>query len=485
MRASVLGIILAVSIPISIFGQVDPYQEMTASRVASQLYFEAFVLPGGIDGPLMTVGFRIPNDRLVFMRHTEGLDDKLFRASVSATVELYRDDRLIKEDAWKSESYAVNYDETVDPKKSTVGSVSFNVSPGDYGVRLRLNDLNTERSASTTVRQVTVPAFDATTLGLAVLADTLVTTEVVRYLSAINYGGDARFGEDLTAVVPLSIKSGAEPIVMSLKWTLRQLDNESVKNEMRQRRRQMESFRRRDLDREDLPRMEPPLATEGGAVVDSGRVGFTSFLPIDRVTAADIHQTRITLAEPSDTTHYYLVPIDLNGRSLENGAYVLDLSLDGADEPARSSTRFSTHWPGMPVSLLDIDAAIKNMRFILDKAAVDRLKQGSRDDKINNFKVFWSERDPTPETAYNELMVEYFRRVDYAALEYRTGPGMIPNGLETDRAKVYIVHGPPDGISRSFPEGGGVLETWEYADGKKFTFESTSSIDPFHMVREG
>ena len=62
---------------------------------------------------------------------------------------------------------------------------------------------------------------------------------------------------------------------------------------------------------------------------------------------------------------------------------------------------------------------------------------------------------------------------------------MIPNGLETDRARIYIVHGPPDHVSRSFPEKGGVLETWTYSNGKTFTFEAASSIDPFHIVKEG
>jgi hypothetical protein len=37
-------------------------------------------------------------------------------------------------------------------------------------------------------------------------------------------------------------------------------------------------------------------------------------------------------------------------------------------------------------------------------------------------------------------------------------------------------------MSRSFPDSGGVLETWTYSDGRTFTFEAISSLDAFHLV---
>lgn len=485
MRCFILGIVLAISVAFTASAQPDRYQEMATMRPTSRIYYEAFALPGDGNGALVTVGFRIPNDRLVFMRHVEGLDDRLFRASISVTAELYQDERIVTEKVWRSESFAPDYESTVDPMRSTLGSITFAVAPGQYGVRVRLNDLNTERTSSTPLRPITVPNFDSVGVARAVLVDTLVNTDMVRYLTFVDLGGDARFGKAAFAVVPVSLGSGEPAETPRLTWTLRKLDFDAVRTEMQTKRRQMESYRKKERNGEEPVHAAPPPILEGGALVDSGQVDLASFLAIGPVTSVDVHENRVTLAEPGDSTNTYLVTIDLRGRKLENGSYVLDAALKGGSKPAKSSTRFSTHWPDMPVSLLDIDVAIKNLRFIVDKSVVDELKSGSREDKINKFRAFWSKRDPTPETAYNELMVEYYRRVDYAAQEFRTGQGMIPNGLASDRARIYILHGPPEEISRSFPEAGGVLETWVYTDGKTFTFESASSIDPFHIVKEG
>jgi len=195
----------------------------------------------------------------------------------------------------------------------------------------------------------------------------------------------------------------------------------------------------------------------------------------------DVLPNKVRLTEAAENPDYYVAIIDLRGERLENGAYALDVHLSGSSAEAQT-TRFDTNWPDMPFSLFDVDVAIRNMEFILSKDELKALRHGSKIDKMAQFETFWDERDPTPETAYNELMVEYFERIDHAALEFRTGAGRIPNGLKTDRAKVYIVHGPPEDVSRSFPDRGGVLETWKYDNGRTFTFQAVSSIEPFYIV---
>ncbi len=488
MRQIFIAVLLATSMPLAVMGQMPPqadeYQEMAAMRLRSRVYLEAYALPGTKDEGLLVVGFRIPNDRLVFMRHAEGLDDKLFRASVSTTIEIYQEGRVQTEKIWKGESFASEYDQTVDAKLSTVGSVTFSLPPGDYGVALRMNDLNTERSALTPMRHVNIPSFGKGAVGQAIIVDTVVNRSVVRYFTSTNLGGDARFGADFSAVVPISLDSPLDTSDV-LSWSLRKLDFDATRHEMQEMRKRMRSYRP-DSDGDDKrPQIEQPREIEGGVVVDSGRVSGSRFLAIGPVVDVDVNKSRVTLSEPGIDGNYYLAVVNLDGEVLENGAYVLDVTMKGQSNELTSSRRFNAYWPDMPVSLLDVDVALKNMRFILDRKALSLLRKGSKEDKINNFKTFWKERDPTPGTAYNELMTEYFRRVDYAALEYRTGPGMYPNGLETDRARIYIVHGPPDEISRTFPEAGGVRETWTYTDGKQFTFEASSSVAAFHMVEEG
>ena len=55
---------------------------------------------------------------------------------------------------------------------------------------------------------------------------------------------------------------------------------------------------------------------------------------------------------------------------------------------------------------------------------------------------FWLRRDPTPDTFENEYQVEHYRRIAYANEKFDSG---FP-GWRTDRGRIYITVGPPDGI---------------------------------------
>jgi GWxTD domain-containing protein len=78
---------------------------------------------------------------------------------------------------------------------------------------------------------------------------------------------------------------------------------------------------------------------------------------------------------------------------------------------------------------------------------------------------FWRRRDPDPETANNEFKEEHYRRIAYANENFQSG---IP-GWQTDRGKVYIIHGPPDDIE-SHPSGGTYRRTFDEGGGTTSTF---------------
>jgi GWxTD domain-containing protein len=73
----------------------------------------------------------------------------------------------------------------------------------------------------------------------------------------------------------------------------------------------------------------------------------------------------------------------------------------------------------------------------------------SNDEERNNFiEQFWLRRDPSPETIENEYRDEHYRRIAYANERFAT---RIP-GWKTDRGRIYIMYGPPDGIERATEE---------------------------------
>ncbi|MFV1980795.1 MAG: GWxTD domain-containing protein [Rhodothermia bacterium] len=475
----VLGLAVT-ALPVEAPAQTDRYLEIASSRRSSPVYYEAFVLPGLGEKEVVIVSYKVPHDRLVFMRYQEGGAGQAFRAGLDVMVEIFKDGDPFDSVVLKKEAFAPDYEATIDPLQGVAGAVTFQVEPGTYGFRLQITDQNTSRTAASLVRPITVPDYPNGALGKAFIAANVDESDLFRSIKLSSLGGDANFGKGAVAVIPFTL--GPESADPKIEWTLRRLDQAKVEEERKKRSERIRhSAEKGDESVGIRVEEDEMLSSEGGVPVDSGIVMGADLVPLKASVPVDILPDKVRLTEAAENPDYYAAIIDLRGERLENGAYSLDVRLSGSSAKPQT-TRFDTNWPDMPFSLFDVDIAIRNMEFILSKDDLKALRKGSRTDKMAQFRAFWDERDPTPETAYNELMVEYFKRIDYAALEFRTGAGMIPNGLKTDRAKVYIVHGPPEDISRSFPDQGGVLETWKYDNGRTFTFQAVSSIDPFYIV---
>lgn len=71
--------------------------------------------------------------------------------------------------------------------------------------------------------------------------------------------------------------------------------------------------------------------------------------------------------------------------------------------------------------------------------------QRSEDARHAFIREFWSKRDPIPETPYNELEAEFWRRVEVADSHF--GQEIKP-GWKTERGKVFIMLGPPENMER-------------------------------------
>ncbi|MCX6136969.1 MAG: GWxTD domain-containing protein, partial [Ignavibacteriales bacterium] len=114
-----------------------------------------------------------------------------------------------------------------------------------------------------------------------------------------------------------------------------------------------------------------------------------------------------------------LVFVSLPSAQWNQGHYVLTVRLHGRDS-ATVTQDLSIRWPQMPQSLTDLDFAIAAMKYYLTEDDYDELRSGGRATRIRKFEEFWKKKDPTPATAYNEAMAEYFRRVDIAFVQFRT-----------------------------------------------------------------
>lgn len=82
-----------------------------------------------------------------------------------------------------------------------------------------------------------------------------------------------------------------------------------------------------------------------------------------------------------------------------------------------------------------------------EKSVFNKLQ--TPEEKERFIEQFWTRRDPSPRTSYNEFKEEHYRRIQYANDHYASG---IP-GWKTDRGMIYVKHGEPDRIE-SHPSGG-------------------------------
>lgn len=177
-------------------------------------------------------------------------------------------------------------------------------------------------------------------------------------------------------------------------------------------------------------------------------------------------------------TGSYVHYVKFDGSQLRQGRYELSITLP--DSSVITST-FSARWLDMPMSLLDLDAATEPIQFIARKDEYSDIRKGSRNSRINYFEEFWKKKDPTPQTAYNEVMHEFYRRVDYSITAFRTLKEM--NGAVTDRGKIYILFGKPSSMERLLSPSGAPREIWQYTALKKtFTFEDPSKQGNYKLT---
>lgn len=144
---------------------------------------------------------------------------------------------------------------------------------------------------------------------------------------------------------------------------------------------------------------------------------------------------------------------------------------------------FKSLWINKPFSLSDPEEAISYLKIVEKEDVVETLL--SNDDK-NYFKElikYWKKYDPSPETTYNELMAEYYLRVDYANLNFKPITGK--NGVDTDRGKVFVKFGHPTKIDRISNDGGFIIEKWFYEDTKNlFSFIDKTGTGNFQLLNE-
>ena len=132
---------------------------------------------------------------------------------------------------------------------------------------------------------------------------------------------------------------------------------------------------------------------------------------------------------------------------------------------------------------MDPEKAIEYLNYIESDSVISLMLDEDESDYPKILNEYWKKFDPTPETSYNEIMFEYYSRIDYANREFR-GIGK-DNGAKTDRGMIYIKYGKPEKIERISNPQGQIIEVWTYVNPeRKFSFIDKKGTGNFTLIEE-
>ena len=342
-------------------------------------------------------------------------------------------------------------DESPEPKQWQQGLISFSVPPGRYTIVMEVTDLESDRNYLDQSR--TIRAMDFRSAGLESATPLFVSdsgsTTPPSTLVLQNFGGDLLFGSSESLL---------------LEFPSRELPDSTASVEY--------EFAEAHPSSDDARQKH-------GASIPSLRVFHAIELSAEKTENSARY--RLINAEQSPAA-CIIVPLQTQTLPLRN--YTLSLTIRQGQRVRHISRPVRMLWPDMPRSLRDVEYAIDALRYIASEGKRDSLKQGDFEERRDNLEAFWKSRDPNPETAFNKVMTQYYRRVDYASRHFGTMHD--PDGSRTDRGRIYILLGPPASTERTLDPAAGFKEVWVYEHPQRsFTFLDSSKSGNYVLVTPG
>ncbi|MGD9899679.1 MAG: GWxTD domain-containing protein [Calditrichaceae bacterium] len=192
-----------------------------------------------------------------------------------------------------------------------------------------------------------------------------------------------------------------------------------------------------------------------------------------------IHQEFISMIPKAEIADIiYKMPSNL----LDEGEYKIRFSTDGKERPVNQIKEFSVVWFTKPVYLYRTDLALRPMKYLLKEDELKIVKKMSADKMSAWFMNYWKEKDPTPETVYNELQDEFYQRVGEANRKF---PSRFKEGWETDRGQIFLLYGEPQKIeNRRYATTTVPYIVWLYEEGMvSFIFVDQDKNGEFRLLK--
>jgi len=431
------------------------YAALSARANQPGLHFDNVLLPNP-DSEEVTYAltFRFGYDFLPFKKINPGQDipapeGKSFYTTARLSTEIFKGpakDRDLSKlqsvtlETWSDTVYASNFEETQSNKYFESGALVARLSPGKYNYVLQLSAGGQTRERNSNRREIEVPNFSEKKTGEIYLLISADLEDPFKPVLLMNMGNNVTFGKDFYTLVRIPGYQPDKSYSMLIESVRAEKKDTTIKEQ------------KYNLD----------IAEE------SIHEGFVLELSDNKDPALELK---------NHSKGYTYVLMKIPNSELENDSYRMKVVNAESDQVVAEKI-FRSFWANMPPALYSLDFSLDMLKFIISEEELNELKEGNRRQREQKFRKFWDEKDPTPNTVFNELMAEYYRRIDYA---YNNFSSMQIPGYENDQGEIYIKYGPPKSVDRTFPQSGPAREIWDYGY-QKFVFEATSGFGDFVLV---
>ncbi len=346
--------------------------------------------------------------------------EKGFQAKYSVNLTVFDDDRedVIKNYLFEETVNASNFNQTSSPRNYNLSLRTFQLEPDDYVLKCIVEDLDSKRTV-TTEHEIEVLEIDDE-VGLS---DILLVNEII----------ETEQGKRLVPNVSQSVESMDQVI----KFYYEAYADEMMDTKI------VYSIKDKNENQNYTHTIDKKLSKGTNEIY--GSLKYPSFTFGEYELVVKIQDTTGTLISGIGKSFY---------------AKVL----------------------GIPRSITDLDKAIDQMTYIAESSEISTIEDTDTfEDKLNAFLNYWEKKDPTPNTRVNEVMLEYYRRIDFANRNFEAYKN---DGWRTDMGMVYVSLGPPDYIDRHpFAIDSKPYEVWDYYNiNRRFVFVDYTGFGDYRLV---
>lgn len=436
------------------------YRELAMRSQQDPVSFDFITLPGDKDNTVtFTSVFSFPYSYLPFKKINDRSSENEFFSVINLNLEVFKsnekqfskrkENRDISVEGlepaarafWADTAFAKTYEESQSRKQFLNGSFSTTLKPGIYNYVLQMKRGEETDSRISRTQSVSIKPYSKMETGNIILGEEIISNNKTPQLRLSSMGKNVEYAKDFYALAYLPQYSS------DAKYSL-QITSLDIVNEDTSNVNQIYNSEISDIRTEIKPKM-----------------------------SSSDNRLSVNLHSSEDGFTYALIKVP--NSNFPNSVYRMTVKKEGEKIPVAQTT-FRSLWIDMPTSLLNLDVAIDMLHYIVDDKTLDRISSGTRAEREKKFREFWEKRDPTPKTEFNELMAEYYRRIDYAYKNFTTDNIL---GYESDQGEIYIKFGPPKDIKRRFPTNRPTREIWIYED-RKFVFRATTGFGDFKLISD-